>query len=107
MESDDPAGHDQFWHTGSRFGFFTAYRNTGKEFTKEHHEHSGSETVEILDNTIGAPTDSDFEFNVMNNLDGTITLHSQFDGGSESDDQEVGYFQKSIFGRLYASFFAS
>ncbi|OLS28209.1 MAG: hypothetical protein HeimC2_08640 [Candidatus Heimdallarchaeota archaeon LC_2] len=98
MALDDPAGHDQFWHVGDRFGFFTAFRRTGKDFDREHHEHSGSETVEIVDKIIGSPVDSDFTFNVINNNDGTVTLHSQFNAGAQSDDHEVGYFQKSIFG---------
>lgn len=103
MAIDDPAGHDQFWDKAGRFGFFTAKRNQGKEFDKEHHKHSSSESVEILDNTVPAPVDSDFTFNVLNNNDGTLTLHSQFNGGSASDNHEVGYFQKSIFGLVKLS----
>ncbi|MCE7734919.1 MAG: hypothetical protein GPJ54_08590 [Candidatus Heimdallarchaeota archaeon] len=101
MAIDDPQGHDQFWEVGGRFGFFTAFRNSGKEFDKEHHKHSESETVEILDQSFAPPTDSDFQFSVLDNNNGSVTLSSKFNADDLSDDHEVGYFQKTIFGEVF------
>lgn len=101
MASDDPAGHDHFWDQVGRFGFFTAFRTSGKEFDKEHHKHSESETVEVLDPSHGPPVESDFQFSVVNNNDGTVKLSSTFSAGSQSEAHEVGYFQKTIFGEVF------
>ncbi|MFV2014378.1 MAG: hypothetical protein ACC656_03030, partial [Candidatus Heimdallarchaeota archaeon] len=101
LQSNDADGHDHFWHIGDRVGFFTAYQKTKKAFDREHNEHSRSETVEILDKSFPPPVDSSLNFFIEDNKNGSVTLHSEFNGGLTVDDHEVGYFQKTIFGNLF------
>lgn len=101
MSSLDDAGKDHFWHVGGWFGFFTAFRNTGKDFDKEHHAHSPSQTVKILDASFLPPEEIEHTFTVTTDQNtGEIVLASTIIGNTTIENHEVGFFQNTLFGEL-------
>lgn len=101
LSSLDESGKDHFWHVGSWFGFFTAFRNAGKDFDKEHHAHSPSQTVKILDASFSPPEEIEHTFTVTTdeNTD-EIVLASTIIGTTALENHEVGFFQNTLFGEL-------
>ncbi|MHA2278778.1 MAG: DOMON domain-containing protein [Candidatus Kariarchaeaceae archaeon] len=101
MSSLDEAGYDHFWHVGSWFGFFTAFRKSGIEFDKKHNAHSPSKDVKILDASFPPPEEIEHTFTVsIDQSTDELVLASSLIGGIPIENHEVGFFQKTLFGIL-------
>ncbi|NHJ33345.1 MAG: hypothetical protein FK732_10830 [Asgard group archaeon] len=99
LSSNDTEGYDHDWEVGKTYGFYSAYRLKGDSFINEHTSHSESLVVTILDQTAASPSRLTHSFEITDRTS-TLILKSTISGLSNVTGFNVGFYKKSLFGRI-------